>query len=110
MRSHHLEAMREGIAVVDKNGVIAGDPCPAGDARLDCRLVADPRLAFDATLKQATDDALMHVGVAGPELALGGKLRHARRGAGAARRTVDRLVAVEDGVAAMRLGVARFAR
>ena len=42
-------------------------------------------------------------------LPLACELRHARRGAGAARRAVDRLVAVEDGVAGVRAGHRRLA-
>ena len=31
----HLEAVREGVAVVDEDGVVPGDPGPAGDAGTD---------------------------------------------------------------------------
>jgi hypothetical protein len=54
-------------------------------------------------LEQRADDGFVHEVVADLQPALGVELRHARRGAGAAGRAVDRLVAVEDGVARMGL-------
>src|SRR4029079_14455564 len=54
------------------------------------------------------DDALVHEIVANLELAFRGKLRKPRRGAGAARRAVDRLVAVEYGVAGLSARIARL--
>ena len=59
--------------------------------------------ALDAAAEQRADDRFVHERVAGLELALGVQLRHARRRAGAAGRAVDRLVAVEHGVAGMRI-------
>src|SRR6185437_12005668 len=101
--------MAEGIALVDEDRVDAVHARPAGDARPDGGDAAHFRRRLDAALKEAADDALMDELVAEGELALGDEMGHARRGAGAAGRAVDRLFAVEDGVAAMRLGVARLA-
>src|SRR5689334_6247124 len=97
--SDHLEAVAERIALIDEDRVDPVLPRPAGDARADRRVVADLRGALDAALEEAADDAFVHEIVADAQLALGGKLRHARRGAGAAGRAVDGAVAVEDGVA-----------
>src|SRR5258708_36296185 len=108
-RSHHLKSVAEGIALVDEDGVDAVLPRPAGEAGANGGDAADLRRALDATLEEAADDALVHEFLADAQLALGGEMRHARRGAGATRRAVDRAVAVEDGVAAMRRLVARRA-
>ena len=52
----------------------------------------------------------MHEAVTGLQPALGMKLRHARRGAGAARAAVDGLVAIEHRVACIRARNRRRAR
>src|SRR6267154_3284981 len=109
MRSNHLEAVAEGVALVDENGVDAVLARPAGDARADGGDAADLRRALDAALEEAADDALMDEIVAHLELALGGEMRHARRGAGTARAAIDGAVAVEHRVAAMGALVARRA-
>ena len=77
---------RYGIAVVDEDGVVAGHPRPALDRGDDRLVVADLRRGLDPAVEQAADDALVDEVVADLELALGGQLRHARRGAGAAGR------------------------
>src|SRR3546814_17972388 len=53
--------------------------------------------------------AFMHEAVADLQLALRVKLRHARRGAGAAGAAVDRLVGVEHGVAGIGFRPGRLA-
>ena len=82
----------------------------AGDRRDDRRATADLRRGLDAAAEQAADDELVDEVVADLQFAARRLLRHARRRAGAAGRTVDRLLAVEDGVAGMRLRVMRPAR
>src|SRR5689334_6793472 len=79
------KTMRERIAVVDEDGVQAGHPRPTADRGDDGRLAGDSDVLFDLALEQRTDDRFMDKAVARLELALGMKLRHARRGAGAAR-------------------------
>ena len=66
---------------------------------------------FDAARERRADDALVHehspsFGRSSP----GGELRHAGGGAGAAGRAVDRLVAVEDGVAGRSARLCALAR
>src|SRR6266436_8737384 len=107
--SNHLEAVAERVALVDEDGVDAVLARPAGDARADGGDAADFRCALDPALEEAADDALMDEIVAHLELALGGEMRHARRGAGAAGRAIDGAIAVEHRVAAMRALVARRA-
>src|SRR5260370_1390435 len=107
--SDHLETVAERVALVDKDGVDAVLPCPAGDARPYGGHAADFRLALHPPLQYTPDNALMDELVAHFELALGDEMRHARRGTGAAGTAIDSAVAVEDGVAAMRALVARRA-
>ena len=92
------------VAVVDEDGVVAGHPRPAGDRGDNRVVVADGRGGLDAALN--SEPMIDSCTNSSPTFqpALGGELRHARRGAGAAGRAVDRLVAVEHGVAGMGLG------
>src|SRR3546814_11534420 len=76
---HQLEPMLVGVAVVDEDGVEAGDAGPAFDAGDDRREVADLGLGLDAAVEQAADDALMDEIVADPQLALGGQPGQPRR-------------------------------
>jgi hypothetical protein len=99
----------EGIARVDEDRVVAVHPRPAGEARPDSGAVANDGLALHPPLEQAADDAFMDEVISHPKVALSGQLRHAGGGAGAAWRAVDRLVAIEDGVAAMGARVPRCA-
>src|SRR5918999_817897 len=97
---HHLEPLPIGVAAVDEDGVEAGDARPALDRRNNRLLVSDPSAALDAADKFGADDALVHEAVAFVESSLRRPLRHPGRSAGAARRAVDGLVAVEHGIAA----------
>src|SRR5687768_11232999 len=97
--------MREWVAVVDENGIQSRHSRPASDRRDDRLAFADDGFALDAALEQGADDRFVDELVAGLKLALGVELSHARRGAGAAGRAVDGLVAVEHGVARMRFGM-----
>ena len=63
---------------------------------------------LDPAVEQGADDALVHEVLADLQKALGDALRHARGGAGPAGRTVDRFVAVEDGVPGMRFWMLRL--
>src|SRR5690606_22065641 len=103
-RSDDLEAVRVGVARIDGDGVEAGNARPALDGGHDAPMsvswvVADLGLRLDASAEQAADDALVDESIADPLPALGVQLGYARRGAGAAGTAVDRLVAVEHGVA-----------
>src|ERR1700730_11758929 len=104
--SEDLEAVAEGVALVDEDRVDPVHPRPAGDAGPDRGDAADFGRALDAALEKAADDAFVHEIVAAGQLALAGELRHSRRGSGAAGRAVDRALAVEHGVAGMRRLVA----
>ena len=73
VRSHHLESVRVGIAVVDEDGVVAGHPGPAGNRGHDGRPVADLGARLDTAVEQAADDAFMDEFVAHLEAALGGR-------------------------------------
>src|SRR5690606_7861438 len=106
--SNELESVREGVPFVDEDGVEAVHARPAGDRRLDRVAAAESGGRFDAALEKAADDALVDERVADPQLAARGELRHARRGAGAARAAVDRPLAVEDRVARIGTGIARL--
>src|SRR5918994_7949489 len=98
--------MGVGVPLVDEDGVEPGQARPAGDAGNDRGVLPDLRRPFHAALEQAADDALVHEVFADGEPAPRRELRHARRGAGAARAAIDRLVAVEYGVATVRPRVA----
>src|ERR671919_206138 len=78
--SKQLEAVRVRVALVDEDRVEPRQPGPAGDAG---------------------DDALVHELVADAEFPAGSELGETRRGAGAAWRAVDGLLAIEDGIAAV---------
>src|ERR1700709_1907292 len=104
-----LETMRERIARIDEDRVVAMHARPSGDAGADALYIADGGVAFDAAVEQAADYAFVDEVIADTQLSLGCELRHAGRGSGAARRAVDRLVAIEYCVAAMRALVARRA-
>src|SRR3954453_15763596 len=104
--SGDLEAAPVGVAVVDEDRVVARGPGPAGNRGDDGRLAAEAGRGLDPALELAADDALVNEGLALPQAAAGGELGHAGRGAGAARAAVDRLLAVEDGVAGVRAGAA----
>ena len=65
---------------------------------------------FDPAPEQRADDALVDEIVADLQPPEAGLVRHAGRGPGAAGRAVDRLLAVEHGVAGMGFGVPRRAR
>src|SRR5581483_11275164 len=91
-----------------KDGIVPGDLCPARDARPDRAVIANGGFRFDPAVEHGADDALVHEIVAGLELALGGKLRDPRGGSGAAGRAVDRLVAIEHGVAGIGARIARL--
>src|SRR5262249_29781763 len=69
----------------------------------DSRVVSDLGPGLDLAVKEATDDAFMDEGIADAESALGDELRHPCRSTGAARRAVDRLFAIEDRIARIRL-------
>src|SRR5262245_62019398 len=88
----HLEPLPVGIAVVDEDGIEAGDARPALDGRHDGGLVADLGAPGDASHELGADDALVHEVLALLELAHGSPLGHTRAGAGAAGRAVDGLV------------------
>src|SRR5262245_3584782 len=106
----HLKPAPIGIAVVDEDGVDAGDARPALDGRHDRIPVADLGAPGDAADEFRADDALVHEVLPLLELALGRPLRHARARASAAGRAVDGLVAVEHGVAAGGAGAQCLAR
>src|SRR4029453_19430500 len=68
---HHLEAVLIGVAVVDEDGVVAGDARPALDRGDDGVVVADAGALLDAAVEQAADDALVDEFVVDLEPALG---------------------------------------
>ena len=105
-----LEAMRERVAVVDEDGVVAGHPGPAVDRGDDRRRAGRP-WPRASTRPLNSVPMMLSWTKSSPTLSLPLRrpLRHARRGAGAAGRAVDRLVAVEHGVAGMGLGLGRRA-
>src|SRR5262249_20728176 len=105
--SGKLEAAGKRVAAVDEDRVDAVEPRPAGDARHDRAAIADLGRRLDASFEQGADDALMDEILADREPALRRELGHAGRGAGAAGRAVDRLVAVIDRITAMGAAVAR---
>ncbi len=75
------EPFNERIAVVQKYGVVAGDPGLAGDRGDDGVVVADFRGGFDAAVEQAADDRLVDEVVADLEVTARRQLRDAGRGA-----------------------------
>src|ERR1700722_2549063 len=107
--SDQLEAVAEGIALVDEDRVDAVLARPAGDTRLDRLHAAHLGRALDPPLEEAADEALMDEIVTDLELPLRCEMRHARRGTGAAGRTVDPALAKEDRVPGVRRLVPRRA-
>src|SRR5690348_11657593 len=105
-----LKPAPQRVAGVDENRVEGVEPRPAGDARHDRSPAADLRRGLDPPVEQGADDALVDEFAADREAALGGKLRHPRRGAGAARRAVERALAIEHRIAPVRAGIARAPR
>ncbi len=99
----------EGVAVVDEDRVVAGHPRPPLDRGDDGLEGPDLGLRLDPPAEQRADDALVDEVVADAELPLRRPLRHARGSAGAAGRAIERLVAVEDGVAGVGLRMGRHA-
>src|SRR5918992_2293771 len=99
--SKQLEAVRVRVALVDEDRVEPRQPGPAGDAGDDRLVLTDAHQPFDPTFEQAADDALVHELVADAEFPAGRELGETRRGAGAAWRAVDGLLAIEDGIAAV---------
>ena len=104
-----MKTLGVGVAGLDQNAVEAGNPRPALDGGHDPAPVAHGGCCFDTPVKQTADDALVDEVVARLQLAAGGKLRHARRGAGTAGTPVDRPFTVKDRVAGMGLGLLRRA-
>ncbi len=97
---YHLKTIRVRIVVgVDGDGVETVHFGPAFHARNDGVVVAYFGIIFDRADEFAADDAFVNEPVAFFQFALGGPLRHARRGARAAGRAVDGLVAVKNGIA-----------
>src|SRR5215204_6376236 len=99
----HLKPPPVGIAAVDEDRIEAGDARPALDGRHDRLPVADRGARGDAAHELRADDALVHEVLPLAQAARGRPLRHARAGAGAARRAVDGVVAVEHGIAPRRV-------
>ena len=59
-----LKAMREGVAVINENGVIAGHPRPALDGGYDGVIMAGACGPLNAAPEQRADDALVNKFVA----------------------------------------------
>src|SRR6516225_11676462 len=108
--SEHAEPLHEGVAFVEEDRVVAGDPSLPGNRWHHGVEIADRRLPFDAAAEQAADDRFVDELVADGKLAARRLLRDPRGSAGAAGRAVDRLLAIEDGIAGMRLRMMRFSR
>ncbi len=102
-RSFHDEAVGEGIAVVDEDGCVAGHPRPSGDRGDDASRPAT--VVADSTRPLKREPMMDSCGIRRRvQLPPCRKLGHAGRGAGAAGRAVDRLVAVKDGVSGVCAG------
>src|SRR5712691_12613951 len=71
----HLKPVREGVAVVDDDGVEPGDARPAFDRGDDGVAVAELGAALDPAGEGRADDALVHELVPFLEAAGGGELR-----------------------------------
>ena len=100
-RSFHLEAGPEGIGAVDPDRVEPGGDRAALDGRDDRGLAAQRHRLLDPADEAAADIAFMDEAVADLQPAGRDQMGEACGGAGAAGTSVDRLVAVEDGVAAV---------
>src|SRR5205807_3343999 len=98
------------IARIHRDRVDAMLARPARYRGHDGVVIADAGRCLDPAVEQRADDAFVHELLADLELAARGELGHARRGAGAAGRAVDRLVTVEHRVAPMGARIARLAR
>src|SRR5437016_839049 len=70
----HRKSVREGVAVVDDDGVHARHPRPAFDRGDDGIAVAELGAALDAADEGRADDALVHEFIALLEAAGGGEL------------------------------------
>ena len=106
----HLEPVGQRIAVVDEDRVVAGHARPALDRGDDGVVGARPSPRA-STRPLNSEPMMLSWTKSSPTFSLPMRrpLRHAGRGAGAAGRAVDRLVAVEHGIAGMRLGLRRLA-
>src|SRR5437870_2878769 len=97
-----LEAFGERILVVDPDLVEARCDGGAFDRGNDRCVIADTGLFFDASGEAAADVALMDKALAHREPTLGMEMGEPRRRAGAARAAIDRPLAIEDRVPAVR--------
>src|SRR5262245_38703277 len=94
--------MCKRVAIVDENRVVTRHPRPTGNRGNDGGFAGDAGCLFDTAMEQRPDDRFVHEGIARLQFPLGSKLRHASGGTRSAGRAINRLVAIEDGIAGMR--------
>lgn len=60
---HQLEAMSQRITVINQDGVMAHNSCPAGNTRHDRGVATDLRSGLNSAVEEAADDALVNEGI-----------------------------------------------
>ena len=74
----NLEPMRQRVAVIDKDRVVAGHARPTLDRRNDAIIGSERDGFLNAATEQCADDALMNEIIANLKLTARRPLRHAR--------------------------------
>src|SRR4051794_40927462 len=97
--SLYLKAFPEAIRAINPDRVEPGGNCRSFDRRNDCRRVAQHGFGLDPPDEKAADIAFVYEAIPDRQPPRGGEMRQTGRRPRAARRAVDRLVAIEHGVA-----------
>src|SRR6195952_502922 len=100
--------MGKRIAVIYKNGVVAGHLRPAGNAWLHAVEIADLGGGLDLALVKRTDQALVPVGLTDLQSPFAKQLRHSGRSTGTTGRPINGLVTIKHRAATVGRGAGRF--